>query len=389
MTTQLREQHRAVLAATPPFSLSKSLRALGSFAPCAGDQAVAGGHVRKALAHPRHPDGCVVVDVGPSPEGGCGVTLIAYAESPLDDDETTAVEGWVRRWLGLDDDLTPFLTTAGADPPMAPVLRATAGLHQVRFGSLVEGAVYFTLTQRSTQWFAAARKRRIAAELGARGEVDGEVYVAFPALARLAALGADDLVTFGGNRQRAARLAEVLAGVAGLDEEWLRTGPYDEVRRALLGVRGVGAFTAHAILLRVLGRPDDVPLEMDQFVRVAAAVYGDPPPSGAELRARYGSQIGWWAYLSRMGLSWVAADQAGAASESSQRNSVRTPQPVAPLVNSPSAESDQAGEDMSRWAQRSRSAPANSRRNSAAITEPPPISVEFTRSATSLSRAST
>ena len=70
---------------------------------------------------------------------------------------------------------------------MAPLLAAAEGLHQVRFASLAEGAVYFTLTQRSTQWFAAARKRRIAAERGPRAVVDGVSYVAFPTLATIAA----------------------------------------------------------------------------------------------------------------------------------------------------------------------------------------------------------
>lgn len=402
MTTPLREWHRTVLAATAPYALSQSLRALAGFAPCASDQMVAGGRVRKALLRPgTDPDQAVVVEVGAPPDGPPGITLIVYAQSPLDAAEVAGVELAVSRWLGLDDDLSGFLTAARADPAMAPVLAAVEGLHQVRFASLAEGVTYFTLTQRSTQWFAAARKRRIAAELGPHAELDGEVYVAFPSFATLLARTEDELIRFGGNRQRAARLGEVLRGVAALDEERLRTAPYDEARAALLAVRGVGAFTAHAVLLRVLGRADDVPLEMAQFTQVADALYGSPPPAPAELRERYGPHLGWWAYLSRMGLGWVAADtgvgpvEAGhgdhddvAATPSSQRSSVRTPQPVAPFASSPSAESAQAGADMSMCAQRSRRLPANSRRYSAAIIEPPPTSVELTRSATSPSSSS-
>jgi DNA-3-methyladenine glycosylase II len=397
MTTPLREWHRTVLAATPPYSLSQSLRALAGFAPCAGDQVVAGGRVRKALLRPgANPDEAVVVEVGPP-----GITFVVYSQSALDAAEVAGVERAVGRWLGLDDDLSAFLAVARADPAMAPVLAATEGLHQVRFPSLAEGVAYFTLTQRSTQWFAAARKRRIAAELGPHAELDGQDYVAFPSFATLLARSETELIRFGGNRQRAARLGDVLHGVAALDEEWLRTAPYVEARAALLAVRGVGAFTAHGILLRVLGRADDVPLEMAQFTQVAEALYGSPPPSPAQLRERYGSQLGWWAYLSRMGLGWAAADAAdapvtteggahddAAATPSSQRSNVRTPQPVAPLASSPSGESAQAGADMSTCTQRSRKAPANSRRYNAAITEPPPMSVELTRSATSLSSAS-
>src|SRR5690348_8211158 len=106
MDIELRERHRTVLAATPPYSLSQSLRALSGFAPCAGDQLVAGGRVRKALPRPGpDPAGAVVVDVGPPPDGACGITLSVYAGSPLDPAGATAVELAVRRWLGLDDDL--------------------------------------------------------------------------------------------------------------------------------------------------------------------------------------------------------------------------------------------------------------------------------------------
>ena len=293
--------HTALLAATPPFALSASLRAMSGFAPCAGDQAVtAADRVRKAF--PVSDTEAAVVEVAPRLDDTPGVALSVFAERPLDGPEAAALELWVRRWLGLDDDLAPFLAIARRDPAMRPILAATHGLHQVRFASLAEATVYFTLTQRSTQWFAAARKRRIAAELGPRLTVDGTEYVAFPDFPALAEVDFDG---YAGNPARGRRVAEVVAGVAALDEEWLRTAPFPEARDALLHVRGIGTFTGHALLLRALGRPDAVPLEMAQFTGVAQAVYGDDPPGPAELRDWYGPYVGWWSYVSRTGLGWL------------------------------------------------------------------------------------
>jgi DNA-3-methyladenine glycosylase II len=187
---------------------------------------------------------------------------------------------------------------------MASVLAVATGLHQVTFASLAEGAVYFTLTQRSTQWYAAARKRRMATDLGPGAVVDDVTYHAFPSLAAVGALPVEVLIRYAGSRQRAERVQAIVAGIAALDEEWLRTAPYDEARRALLAIPGVGPFTAHAILLRVLGRPDDVPLEMAQFVNTARSLYGDPPPTAAEVRQRYAPWVGWWAYVARTAASW-------------------------------------------------------------------------------------
>jgi DNA-3-methyladenine glycosylase II len=289
------------LPATEPFSFDLSLRALAGFAPCAGGHVIAGGRVRKAFLLGSE---AVVADVGPAAEGP-GVVLTLHADRHLLPSERAAVHRAVAHWLGLDDDLSAFLDVAGRDPAMSTLLRAAHGLHQVRFSSLAEGAVYFALVQRSTQWYAAARKRRVAAELGPSLTVDGVDHVAFPSLATVAACDDGELIRFAGNRLRARRLREVVEGVAALDEQWLRTGAYEEVRKTLLGLPGVGPFTAHALLLRVLGRPDGAPLAMAQFEDAARAVYGDPPPSPAELREAYGPSIGWWAYYVRTARSWA------------------------------------------------------------------------------------
>jgi DNA-3-methyladenine glycosylase II len=294
--------HVALLPAVPPFSLAASIAAMSGFRPGSGDQLVLGDRIRKGLPHPEDPREAVVVEVGPRPDAAPGVQLAVYAAGPLPAAGAAQVERWVRAWLSLDDDMRPLLALAAEDPPAAALLPLVEGLHQVRFGSLAEGATYFALTQRSTQWFATARKARIAAELGPRVTFEGARYVAFPQLAELVALGAEGLLPFAGNAQRALRLAEVLAGVAGLGEAALRTAPYGEAREALLGVRGIGGFTADAILLRVLGRPDHVPLEMSQFTTMAEHLYGPEVPSAAELRIRYGPYIGWWSYLCRTAL---------------------------------------------------------------------------------------
>ncbi len=295
--------HTVLLSAVAPFSFTASVAAMSGFRPCAGDQSIMAGRVRKGMPHPDDPGSAVVVEVSEPPDAGPGVRLDVFSEHPLSATGAARLERGVADWLSLDDDLGPLLARAADDPPVAELLPLVAGLHQVRFSSLAEGTTYVALTQRSTQWFATARKARIASELGRRITFEGETYVAFPGLPELAELGADGLFSFAGNAQRALRLSEVLRGVAGLDESALRTAPYEEARAMLLGVRGIGAFTANAILLRVLGRPDDVPLEMPQFASVTAEIYGSPPPDPATLRERYGPYVGWWAYLCRTALA--------------------------------------------------------------------------------------
>ncbi len=295
--------HRLTLDAVPPFDLRQSIRALAGFAPCSGEQhldpdAVS---VRKALTVGAD---AVLVDVGRRPDATAGVTVITRAARPLGAGDRAAVGRAVSNWLGLDDDTAGFLRTAAADPAMAPIAAAATGLHHVRFASLAEGASYFVLTQRTSQRVAAARKRQLAAEFGSRLSYGGREYVAFPGLDRLAALGPADLGRFAANPQQAAYLYDVIHGLSDLDEDWLRTAPYAEAEAALHEIRGVGDFTAAAILLRVLGRPDRVPARMAQFRRLATDLYG----AGATVESvqdRYGDRIGWWAYYARMARGWA------------------------------------------------------------------------------------
>jgi DNA-3-methyladenine glycosylase II len=313
--TDVSLQHRTILAATAPFSFDASLRALAAFAPCASEHQFLGVRVRRALTLPPATfgaDRAVVVEVEQAPGTEPGVSVEVFAAARLTTAERIAVEQAVRQWFSLSDDMTGFLSRAASDPPLARLLDVARGLHPVRFASLAEATVYFTLTQRSTQWFATARKRRLAAELGGTVTVDAATFTAFPSLATLRQLGEADLLPFAGNRHRAERLCSVIGGVAALDETWLRTAPYEEARQALLAVPGIGGFTAHALLLRALGRPDDAPLELAQFTLAARAVYGDPPPTPAEIRERYGPWVGWWAYLTRTALDWLPAESASA-----------------------------------------------------------------------------
>lgn len=295
-------RHTTVLPATPPFDLGASLRVLRGFAPCTGEQVIAEHGVRKALALPGPAgDEAVVVDVAPAPGG---VRVETHAARPLDDSDRAAVERGVADWLSLDDDLAPFLAVAGTDPPMRPVLEVTRGLHQVRFASLAEGAAFFVLTQRTSQALAGARKRRLAAALGPRLVVDAHEHVAFPSLGSLTALDPGELAGFAGNPQQADYLVAVVRGLHELGEEPLRTWAYGEATAALRALRGVGEFTASAILFRALGRPDSVSLAMPQVHDVVAALYGPGTPATV-VRDRYGPYVGWWSYYTRIGLGWL------------------------------------------------------------------------------------
>jgi DNA-3-methyladenine glycosylase II len=291
----------ARLAAAQPFELSLALRALAGFAPCAGEQEVAGGSVWKAFALAGGT--AMVAEVTDAPGG---VALVAHAVAPLSAAELDEARLLVGRGLSLGDDPAPYLARARADPAMAPVLAETEGLHQVRLATVAEGACYFVLAQRTSQAQAGGRKRRLAAAFGPALEVDGVTHRAFPTLDRLAGLTVGELAPFAANQRQAEYLAAVVDRLAGWPPEWGYQAPTAELLAELRGIRGVGEFTASGIALRVFGRLDVVPAPLPAFTRAVEALYG-PGVGFADVAERYGPHVGLWGYHVRTGLGWLGA----------------------------------------------------------------------------------
>lgn len=203
--------------------------------------------------------------------------------------------------LGADDDLSVFYAKSEGDhPAFQAIVRALFGLHHVRFLTLAEITVYCVLMQRAPITQAARAKRRFLERFGRAVTVDGRVLHAMPTLDELTALDVAAIKEAIRHPRKAAALPAVIRGVAELGEDFLRTAPYDDARAALVGIPGIGPFSAAAILLRGLGRMDDVPLEGPNFAEPARAVYGDSFDPRA-IRARYGTDVGYWSYYLKTG----------------------------------------------------------------------------------------
>ena len=202
-------------------------------------------------------------------------------------------------FIGATDDVATFYAAAEGDEPMQRLVRMLHGLHHVRFLTLAEIAVYSVLMQRTPVTIAAARKRRFAEAFGAPVVVAGHTLRALPSLDELAALSVDDLAGALRHRAKAERIVEVVRGVHALGETFLRSAPYATARDQLLAIPGIGPFSAGAILLRGLGRMDELPWS-ERFASVARDLYGRRV-SRSTIEARYGQSIGYWSFYMMTG----------------------------------------------------------------------------------------
>lgn len=281
-----------------PFDLAQSLTFMRRFTPCRHAVVVGEGRVTTALSIGGRAVGFSLA--------GAGADVTLELDDALAPTVVALVVERARQWLSADDDLGDFLVAAGGDHPrFRAVVAALHGLHHVRFLTLGEIAVQAVLMQRTPELQVARAKQRFAARFGPSLVVGGTTLHAFPSLDELVELDEADYREVLRLPGKARALPGVVRGVAALGEGFLRAAPYPEARAALLTIPGIGPFSAAAILLRGLGRMDDVPLEGAQFERPARAVYGatyDP----AAIRRRYGAALGHWSFYLKTGAARLA-----------------------------------------------------------------------------------
>lgn len=280
-----------VLRATPPFEFRHMLRFLGGFTPAQGEQHTA-GELHKATRLNGQTVGFVVRE-GNDTELTCELV----PERPLTTAETSGLLEWIRHFLSLDDDLNAFSALAAADPPFRAYLEVMSGFHQPKFLTPFEVACWAVTGQRLPEAQARKVKRALSARYG--GEWKG--LPAFPEPSDLAGLTEADLLTLLPNERKVRALVGLTQAFAGVSTADLMARPTDEVQDWLLGLYGIGAWSALFILVRGLGRyelladvQDDSPF-LKELLNAARPVYGEL--TLAQLRDKfrsYGEQAGYW-----------------------------------------------------------------------------------------------
>src|SRR5439155_10812158 len=105
-------------------------------------------------------------------------------------------------------------------------------------------------------------KRALVERFGGNIIVENRTYWAFPELNHLTLASQEEFAVLIKNERSAHYLYEVVQALSQLDEDFLRTAPYDEAEAALLAIKGIGPWSAAFILLRGLGRMERLPLDI-------------------------------------------------------------------------------------------------------------------------------
>ncbi|HEY1814742.1 MAG TPA: hypothetical protein VGG74_20485 [Kofleriaceae bacterium] len=276
-----------------PFSFAQTLAFARRFPPCQHQLALDATSLTTAFVVGGKP-------IAVTLRGGGGALELELA-SELSPSLRDVAAIHAARLVGANDDISAFYAVARDDVKLRPIVEALHGLHHLRFRTLAESAVYSVLMQRAPVAVAATLLGRFLTAFGAPVEVGGRRLFAMPELAEVSELTAAQIAGAIGNRAKAERIVDVVRGVRAVGEEQLRDAPYGQARDALLTIRGIGPFSAAAILLRGLGRMDELPW-LPAFAEHASAIYAASIDHAA-IAARYGRMIGYWSFYVMAGLA--------------------------------------------------------------------------------------
>ncbi len=219
--------------------------------------------------------------------------------------DLTAAMQRCRRLLDLDADPHAIDEHLGRDPLLTPLVTSAAGVRIPGAMDPAEMAIRIVLSQHISTKAAATLTARLVRTLGDPFSGD-DIEWLFPSPAQIAEADPELLPGMPPTRLRSLRL---LAGA--LADGSVDVGPaadWAQTRSHLLGIPGIGPWTAEMIALRAMGDPDAFPAT-DLGVRNTANALG-LPAAPRELIAHSTQWQPWRGYATQS--LWAASDHAAA-----------------------------------------------------------------------------
>lgn len=170
---------------------------------------------------------------------------------------------YVWEWFDLGCDLSGFYQMAAQDEVLKTVARKYDGLRIMCMPDLFEALVWAIIGQQINLAFAYTLKKRFVEQFGESLTFGGDKFFVFPSVHKIASLKIEDLT----KHQFSTRKAEYIIGIAKdmksgklTKELLLQQQDIHQIRKSLMSIRGVGAWTADYVMMKCLHQPSAFPI---------------------------------------------------------------------------------------------------------------------------------
>ena len=180
---------------------------------------------------------------------------------PAEAEAEAEIKALFTRMLGLQIDLDAFYRMAAREPRLRELAERYRGLKPVRFPTIFEALANAFACQQFTIVAGVQLLNRLARNGSVSFETEAGVVFGFPEPSDLLSLPLRTYRKLGFSRQKTNAFRELSGNLISrdFDLETLANRKNEDAMRFLLGLRGVGRWTAEYVLLRGLGRLDVFP----------------------------------------------------------------------------------------------------------------------------------
>ncbi|MFE8698467.1 DNA-3-methyladenine glycosylase family protein [Cytobacillus sp. FJAT-53684] len=177
--------------------------------------------------------------------------------------EREEVAAYVWEWFNLNEDLKTFYLMARQDYVLKNIVDNYYGLRMICIPDLFEALTWAIIGQQINLTFAYKLKKRFVEQYGESLSFEGETFWLFPSYEKIAMIDVEDLRKL----QFTARKAEYMIGVAKAmtagelsKEMLLQIQDYEPMKKKLMAIRGIGAWSADYVLMKCLQHPLAFPI---------------------------------------------------------------------------------------------------------------------------------
>jgi DNA-3-methyladenine glycosylase II len=173
------------------------------------------------------------------------------------------VAKYVWHWFDLNTDLRPFYRMARKDPVLKTVTRNLYGLRILTISDLFEAICWAIIGQQINLTFAYTLKKRFVESFGEKLYFDNKHYYLFPVpqvICQQTVAALRSLQFTGKKSEYIIALAQKINNGDLTKKKLLKQEGFETARKELMGLYGVGQWTADYVSLRCLKDPAAVPV---------------------------------------------------------------------------------------------------------------------------------
>ena len=224
------------------------------------------------------------------------------------------VRNYVMDWFALNADMEPFYDMASNDALLGPLIEQYHGLRLIGINNLFEALCWAIIGQQVNLTFAYKIKAAMVKAYGQTLTYAGETYYTFPTPEAIAKLNFNDLKVLQFSQRKAEYVIEIatqmVQGKLNKTDLQMAGSPQKAISK-LIGIKGIGPWTANYVAMRCLKYPDAFPLEdVGLHNAIKNLLKQDEKPS-LDLVASYGDKWKpWRAYATLFLWRSLAGDNA-------------------------------------------------------------------------------